>query len=74
LNINHIISHYLIINIFLYAIWWVNHGPDTHPWPIWVTFGWGIGVGAHFISVFVTGFTKKKLVEKEYQKLKRKSE
>jgi len=66
-------SIYLLVNILLYAIWWINNGSDTHPWPIWTTVGWGIGLIAHFTSVFFTGFTKEKMVEKEYQKLKEKT-
>jgi len=68
--------HIPIVNIFLYAIWYIIHGSNTHPWPIWVTIGWGIGVIAHFIVTFRMrfGFNIEKMIEKEYQELKRKSE
>ena len=63
---------YILVNILLYGIWIINQGIDTHPWPIWATIGWGIGIVAHFIGTFIsTGFNEK-LVEKEYQKLKNK--
>ena len=62
---------YIMVNILLYAIWWINHGPGTHPWPIWATIGWGIGIVAHFIgAIGATGFGEK-LEEKEYKKLKK---
>jgi hypothetical protein len=63
---------YILVNLLLYAIWWINHGPSTHPWPIWATLGWGIGIVAHFLGVFVGSGFEEKLGEKEYKKLKEK--
>jgi len=63
---------YVIVNLGLFAMWWFLHGPGTHPWPIWTTFGWGIGIAAHFIAVYTSGGFQEKLVEKEYKKLKEK--
>jgi len=63
---------YILVNILLYVMWWINHGPSTYPWPLWATIGWGIGIGAHFIGVYFNGLNREKMVEKEYQKLKRK--
>ena len=64
------ITIYLLVNILLYAIWWVTGGLGTFPWPIFATFGWGIGVVAHLFLTFSKGINTEKMVEKEYQKLK----
>ena len=36
---------YLIINVFLIAIWAM--GPRTGFWPAWVILGWGLGLAFH---------------------------
>jgi hypothetical protein len=68
------VTIYLIVNILLYVIWWINGGIGTFPWPVIVTIGWGIGVVAHIFVTFGKGIDKSKMVEKEYQKLKEKNE
>lgn len=62
---------YLAVNIFLIAIWWVTGGPGTFPWFIFILFGWGIGLAAHFIGVFGGKTYVDRIAEKEYQRLKR---
>lgn len=63
---------YLIVNLFLNAIWFfTNDGDKSHYyWPIWPMLGWGIGLvllyikayhGANYLST-----------EKEYEQLKNK--
>ena len=68
----HLIT-YVIINVLIWAIWLVS-SMDTHhhefPWPIFVTLGWGIGLGANFIKAY-TGI-KDSMTGKEYQKIKNK--
>ncbi len=67
---------YLIINAFLWGIWFFSDDPDksfngySYPWPIWTTLGWGIGLAFHYAGAYV--FHKSNLAEKEYQKLKNK--
>ncbi|OGS40911.1 MAG: hypothetical protein A3K77_01025 [Euryarchaeota archaeon RBG_13_31_8] len=46
---------YLIVNTFLFLQWWYITGGEGFLWIITTTAGWGIGVIAHFISVFVMG-------------------
>jgi hypothetical protein len=62
---------YLIINAFLWLLWYFT-GAETYgrgiPWPVWPTFGWGIGLLFHYMGAYVT--TGSDAVEKEYQKLK----
>ena len=63
---------YLLVNGFLYAQWyWLTDGIGF-PWVVTTTIGWGIGLIAHFIVVFIVQPNTKKLEEKEYQKLKAK--
>ena len=44
---------YVVINAFLVFIWWMTTGGDGYPWFLWVLGGWGIGVIANAIAVFV---------------------
>lgn len=64
---------YLVINAFLWAIWWFTTGRFTgltdYPWPIWVMFGWGIGLGFQYFEAY--NGSKEDLAEQEYQKLKK---
>jgi uncharacterized ion transporter superfamily protein YfcC len=41
---------YVVINVFLWVIWAVGDG--GFPWPIFVTFGWGIGIAAQAWMVY----------------------
>ena len=64
------LATYLLVNLFLWGIWLFSGKDDYHtglPWPVWPTFGWGIGLLFHFMGAYVnTGFGS---VEKEYDKL-----
>jgi hypothetical protein len=62
---------YIAVNLFLIAIWWATGGPGTFPWFIFILFGWGIGLAAHFISVFRGKAYVERMAEREYQRLKR---
>jgi hypothetical protein len=44
---------YLVINVFLWVIWGV--GGFGFPWPIFVTFGWGIGIAVQAWQVYGSG-------------------
>jgi hypothetical protein len=48
---------YILVNIFIFAQWWYITGGEGFAWPITTTFGWGIGIVAHYLAVFV--FLKK---------------
>ncbi|MDP4262626.1 MAG: 2TM domain-containing protein [Bacteroidota bacterium] len=60
------LSLYLVIMAILWAIWAFIGGTDTHPWPIYPTVGWGIGIVANYLSVYKFVNT----AEREYRKLK----
>ncbi len=64
---------YLVINTFLWAIWWFTIGRNVgfrgYPWPIWVMLGWGIGLAFQYFNAY--NGTKEELTQQEYEKLKR---
>jgi hypothetical protein len=45
---------YVAVNLGLWAMWAFSggFGEGDAPWPIWATFGWGIGIVIHFFDVF----------------------
>lgn len=64
---------YLVINVFLWGIWFFNasrHGDFNFPWPAFVTLGWGVGLAFSYIGAY-SGM-KETLTEREYEKLKNK--
>lgn len=61
---------YLFVNATLWTLWafgliWSRS--DTYPWPVWTSFGWGIGLVSHYFSAYT--YSEKNMVEREYQKL-----
>lgn len=60
------LTTYIIINGMLWLIWLFTEGIGSHPWPLWPTLGWGIGVLFNYLSVYKFINT----VEREYEKLK----
>ena len=65
---------YLIINAFLWGIWYFTKGQHEHGlerWasacPIWTTLGWGIGIAFHYAGAYIN--PKSNAVQKEYDKL-----
>lgn len=61
---------YVFVNLFLIAIWWITSGPGTFPWFIFVTFGWGIGIAAHYFGAFHGTAYTERVAEREYRRLK----
>jgi hypothetical protein len=61
---------YIMVNSFLFIQWYWITNDEGFPWVITTTLGGGIGIVAHFISVFIMPSHEKKIEEKEYQKLK----
>ena len=64
---------YVIVNLFLWAIWYLTGGrfdnfEQQYPWPIWSTLGWGIGLAFQYASAYV--FHNENAVEQQYNKLK----
>ena len=61
------LSVYIVVITLLWLIWVFVGGIHTHPWPIWPTIGWGIGIIFNYLGAYKFSNT----AEKEYQKLKR---
>jgi hypothetical protein len=69
------LATYVIINLFLWGIWWFTAGQhhiSTGPvaWPAWVTLGWGLGLAFSYMGAYGDGDMKSS-TQKEYEKLKR---
>ncbi len=68
------LAMYLVVNSFLWILWLLT-GARSYgngiPWPVWPTFGWGIGLVSHYVGAFVN--TENSSVQREYDKLKNKS-
>lgn len=70
------LATYIIINGFLWALWFFTRGfadmdemnENNVPWPIWSTLGWGIGLAFNYYSAFMDN--RESDTMKEYQKLK----
>ncbi len=67
------LSTYLIVNAFLWAIWYftgqrINEG--SIPWPAWASLGWGVGLAFNYAAAYHNIDIDN--TEKEYQKLKNK--
>jgi len=45
------LTTYLVVNAFVWLLWYFSgsmgssYGDLFLPWPTWMTFGWGIGIG-----------------------------
>lgn len=66
------VATYIIVNLFLWAIWYFTDG-RTHgalPWPAWSTLGWGIGLAFHYVGAYVTP-KGTNAIDKEYERLVR---
>jgi hypothetical protein len=66
---------YMLVNLFLWAIWWITSGNETGfrgwfiAWPIWVTLGWGLGIAFQYFDAYGDG-DRQTSVEKEYERLR----
>jgi hypothetical protein len=65
---------YLVINAFLWAIWWITtgrvSGTQAYPWPVWVMLGWGLSLGFQYFGAYQGN--RQDLASEEFKKLKEK--
>ena len=70
---SHLVT-YVIVNIGLWLIWYFTgsriYGNSSIPWPAYTSFGWGIGIVAHYVGTYV--ITGANSIEREYDKLAQK--
>jgi hypothetical protein len=62
------IACYVIVNIGLFIFFWSNAPASIFSIMFGSLFGWGIGIVAHFVSVYAGASPQN--VQKEYKKLK----
>jgi hypothetical protein len=62
---------YAVINIFLWLMWGFTgmKSGSYVPWPVFVTFGWGIGLAFNWYGAYY-GY-KDGMTQNEYEKLQR---
>ena len=65
---------YLVVNLFLFAMWYITLGPGGFPWFVFPLLGWGIGIVAHAVSTFFGESYVDELARREYRKLKAEEE
>jgi len=61
---------YVIVNAFLWAIWYFTG--QAYIWPVWVTLGWGVGVAFNYAGTYF--FDHEDLEKREYENLKKERE
>ena len=61
---------YVLVNLLLWGIWFVNQTPGV-PWPLYATVGWGIGLAAHWYSVYGVNTSRREAeIEREMRRLR----
>ena len=55
---------FVVVNLMMVAIWYLT-SPNEYFWPIWVIFGWGIGLIFQFIDAYVRPMSPRPITEAE---------
>lgn len=63
---------YVLVNAFLWAIWFTTDRPGgAVPWPAFASLGWGIGLVAHWWTVYgVNDARREAEIAKEMRRLR----
>jgi hypothetical protein len=62
---------YVLVNLLLWAIWFTTGRDSGIPWPVFASLGWGIGLVAHWWTVYgITDTRHEAEVEKEMRRLR----
>ncbi len=71
------LATYIIMNGFFWCLWYfTDYTKEEYsgiPWPIFPMLGWGIGIAFQYLGAFVF-HNRLSSVDKEYEKLKNKSQ
>ncbi|MDH7594274.1 MAG: 2TM domain-containing protein [Methanomicrobiales archaeon] len=62
------LAAYILVNLMFIALWWFGGG--GFPWFMFVLFGWGIGIAAHYFGAFYGDAYIEERAEEEYRRLK----
>jgi hypothetical protein len=72
INFYRTLTSYLIINAFLWILWFMTG--SSYPWPVWVSLGWGIGLAFQALDAFALGVTdqqRREMIEEEMRRMGR---
>ena len=62
---------YVLVNAFLWAIWFTEGPRTAAPWPAFASLGWGIGLVAHWWTVYGVNHSRREAeIEKEMRRLR----
>ena len=62
---------YVLVNAFLWLIWFTTDQAGGVPWPAFASIGWGIGLVAHWWTVFgVNDARREEEIQKEMRRLR----
>lgn len=64
---------YVLVNAFLWVLWFTADGLATGgiPWPAYASIGWGIGLIAHWWSVYGVNDSRREAeIEREMRRLR----
>ena len=64
---------YVLVNGFLWVLWFTTDGVAQGgiPWPAYASIGWGIGLVAHWWTVFGTNESRREAeIQKEMRRLR----
>ena len=65
------LTAYAIVNAGLVAIYLTTSAGDYF-WPIWPMLGWGIGLAAHAVTVYMDGEgLRDRMIQEELEKLRK---
>jgi 2TM domain-containing protein len=62
---------YVLVNAMLWVVWLLGGADIRNPWPIYSLLGWGIGIVAHWYSVYgMSNRNREAEIEAEMRRLR----
>ncbi len=72
INFYRTLTSYVIINAFLWILWFMTG--SSYPWPVWVSLGWGVGLAFQALDAFALGVSdqqRRDMIEEELRRMGR---